>query len=98
MFCELLGGLFYCFQKKYFFMAEREGFEPSMQVLPACSLSRGVPSTTRPSLRSDAGDIIAQLENFRYPRPKALWRARTASSMYFSSITTEILISEVEII
>ena len=31
-------------------MAETEGFEPSIQVLPRCSLSRGVPSTTRPRL------------------------------------------------
>ena len=33
-------------------LAETEGFEPSMQVLPACSLSRGVPSTSRPRLRT----------------------------------------------
>ncbi len=37
-------------------MAEKEGFEPSMQVLPACSLSRGVPSTTRPLLRKVRDD------------------------------------------
>ena len=35
-------------------LAETEGFEPSMQVLPACSLSRGVPSTSRPRLRKGA--------------------------------------------
>ena len=35
-------------------MAEREGFEPSIHFLGVCSLSRGVPSTTRPSLRSSA--------------------------------------------
>ena len=32
-------------------LAEKEGFEPSIQVLPGCALSRGVPSTTRPPLR-----------------------------------------------
>ena len=34
-------------------LAEKEGFEPSIQVLPVCTLSRGVPSTTRPFLRSE---------------------------------------------
>ena len=32
-------------------LAETEGFEPSMQLITACSLSRGVPSTTRPRLQ-----------------------------------------------
>src|SRR3954451_17667549 len=32
-------------------LAEAEGFEPSMQLITACSLSRGVPSTTRPRLQ-----------------------------------------------
>ena len=32
-------------------LAEREGFEPSMRFLPY-SLSRGAPSTTRPSLQN----------------------------------------------
>ena len=32
-------------------LAETKGFEPLMQVLPACSLSRGVPSTSRPRLQ-----------------------------------------------
>ncbi len=32
-------------------LAEMEGFEPSMQLITACSLSRGVPSTTRPHLQ-----------------------------------------------
>ena len=35
-------------------LAETEGFEPSIQVLPECSLSRGVPSTSRPRLRKGA--------------------------------------------
>jgi hypothetical protein len=32
-------------------MAEREGFEPSMEFSAPYSLSRGVPSATRPSLQ-----------------------------------------------
>ena len=32
-------------------LAEREGFEPSIRLLTLYSLSRGAPSTTRPSLR-----------------------------------------------
>jgi hypothetical protein len=32
-------------------LAEPEGFEPSMQVLPTYSLSRGAPSATRSQLR-----------------------------------------------
>ena len=35
-------------------MAEREGFEPSIELLIPYSLSRGAPSTTRPSLRGAA--------------------------------------------
>jgi hypothetical protein len=31
-------------------VAETEGFEPSIQVLPVYSLSRGAPSTSRPRL------------------------------------------------
>ena len=31
-------------------MAEREGFEPSMELLTPYSLSRGAPSASRPSL------------------------------------------------
>ena len=36
-----------CFLK----MAEREGFEPSMELLTPYSLSRGAPSASRPSLQ-----------------------------------------------
>jgi hypothetical protein len=39
-------------------LAEREGFEPSMGFLPY-SLSRGAPSTTRPSLRSMEAKYIS---------------------------------------
>src|SRR5580765_3810916 len=36
-------------------LAEPEGFEPSMQVLPTYSLSRGAPSATRSQLRRRTG-------------------------------------------
>ena len=39
-------------------LAETKGFEPLRQVLPVCSLSRGVPSTSRPRLHQE-GAIIA---------------------------------------
>ena len=42
--------------------------------------------------------VSLRLVNQAFSRPKALCNARTASSMYFSSINTEILISDVEII
>lgn len=32
-------------------LAERRGFEPPRQLMTVCTLSRGVPSTTRPPLR-----------------------------------------------
>ena len=34
------------------YLAEREGFEPSIELLTLYTLSRGAPSTTRPSLRN----------------------------------------------
>lgn len=34
-----------------FLLAETQGFEPWIRVLPRCALSRGVPSTTRPRLQ-----------------------------------------------
>jgi hypothetical protein len=36
-------------------MAEREGFEPSMELLTPYSLSRGAPSASRPSLPTHNG-------------------------------------------
>jgi hypothetical protein len=42
-------------------LAEREGFEPSMGFLPY-SLSRGAPSTTRPSLQS----MVANCSRYFY--------------------------------
>ena len=39
-------------------LAETKGFEPLIQVLPGCSLSRGVPSTSRPRLRQKSADNI----------------------------------------
>src|SRR5574343_1388949 len=91
-----------CQQDYQNYLAETEGFEPSMQVLPPCSLSRGVPSTSRPRLRTfNEARMIAiprPLVKPYWSRPKVRCRTRTASSRYFSSRTTEILISEVEII
>ena len=37
-------------------MAESKGFEPLIQVLPVYSLSRGAPSTTRPTLRREVAN------------------------------------------
>ena len=37
---------------RFFSLAEREGFEPSISVLRPYSLSRGAPSTTRPPLQN----------------------------------------------
>ena len=74
------------------YLAETEGFEPSMRLYTPYSLSRGAPSATRS--RFLAEEIIAQA----WSKSNALCKARTANSMYFSSITTEVLISEVEII
>src|SRR4029079_2282764 len=80
-------------------LAEPEGFEPSMQVLPAYSLSRGAPSAARSQLRGagfyrpEHGAPTGQLAAGPWSRSNALWSARTASSMYFSSSTTLVLIS-----
>ncbi len=38
-------------------MAEKEGFEPSMRLQTPYSLSRGAPSTTRPSLRTEEAAV-----------------------------------------
>ena len=77
---------------------------------PICFLSREVPSTTRPRLHLQPsirqGFCKGLDDSFQrwfgqsqaFSRPNALCSARTANSMYFSSIKTEILISEVEII
>ncbi len=35
-----------------FVLAETQGFEPWIQVLPRCTLRRGVPSTPRPRLQN----------------------------------------------
>src|SRR5690606_40471110 len=97
-------------------LAETEGFEPSMQVLPACSLSRGVPSTSRPRLlasrflsmpargalypkpRGPPGPRKGFFQTISCSAPKALCSARTASSMYLSSMTAEVLIPERDIL
>src|SRR5262245_47248294 len=83
-------------------LAETVGFEPTMQVLPAYSLSRGAPSASRSRLRARCGDSspplvsrgrgVAAQATCGASSSKARCNARTASSMYFSSITTEVLI------
>ena len=42
-------------------MAEREGFEPSMELQAPYSLSRGAPSAARPSLLNNAASWVNQL-------------------------------------
>ncbi len=45
-------------------VAEREGFEPSME-FPPYSLSRGAPSATRPSLRVRGGSIALPMRQIK---------------------------------
>ena len=42
-------------------LAEREGFEPSIEFLTLYSLSRGAPSATRPSLQSRKDNRLSLL-------------------------------------
>lgn len=63
-------------------LAETEGFEPSMQFLTACSLSRGVPSTTRPGLRN-ANFAKGGLYRFR---PHCV-KSASKTIAYFSSFS-----------
>lgn len=48
-------------------MAERKGFEPSME-FPPYALSRGAPSTTRPPLQRKPGGLL-KASGLRKPRP-----------------------------
>ena len=57
-------------------LAEKEGFEPSIQVLPVCSLSRGVPSTSRPFLRQEADNTWVYI-----------WRQANDSRQIVTSLT-----------
>ena len=77
-------------------LAETKGFEPLMRLNTPYSLSRGAPSATRSRFQQKT--LYAQIYAAACSNSNALCKARTASSMYFSSITTEVLISEVEII
>ena len=45
------------FKYKTFFMAEREGFEPSKQ-FPVYTLSKRAPSATRPPLPQESEDVF----------------------------------------
>jgi len=51
----------------------------------------------RPALPIPSSPFDATISGGVFPNPNAAWRTRTASSVYFSSMRTEILISEVEI-
>ncbi len=51
-------------------LAEREGFEPSIELLTLYSLSRGAPSASRASLRIDF-DVAAELSATAYRSPFA---------------------------
>ena len=55
----------------FLYLAEREGFEPSMGFLNPYSLSRGAPSATRPPLRNS---IVAQNSSL-IPGLGKSWRA-----------------------
>ena len=83
-------------------LGETEGFEPSMRLYTPYSLSRGAPSATRSRFQSSYYASFSrrfwQSQAAGWSSSNALCRLRTASSMYFSSMTTEVLISEVEII
>src|SRR5437899_1344363 len=103
-------------QGHQFLWRRRRDSNPGYTFLGVCSLSRGVPSTTRPRLREgrdSTGRALAASNKVSKKSPaktgsyadsgalsssNARCSTRTASSRYFSSITTEILISEVEII
>ena len=55
-------------------VAEREGFEPSIEVMPLYSLSRGAPSAARPPLlvaRRRPDDRVAEGEGFEPPVGRA---------------------------
>src|SRR3989344_9223997 len=85
-----------------FILAETEGFEPSMRLYTPYSLSRGAPSATRSRFQSRY--YAPFLSRFRqsgtacWSHSNALHRLCTANSAYFSSITPEVLIADVEII
>ena len=67
-------------------LAETQGFEPWIQVLPRCALSRGVPSTTRPRLRN--GDELrarGRLQGAKYTRiviPRSLASRKSRRPRY----------------
>lgn len=45
-------------------MAEKGGFEPPRPVLLVCTLSRGVPSATRPLLRTNFTALVSEVLYF----------------------------------
>ena len=81
-------------------LAETEGFEPSIQVLPVCSLSRGVPSTTRPCLRTRRILSESPRESYSHSRRSARQycglhrrarRRHDQSQMAFASIAAPVV-------
>ena len=52
----------------FLYLAEREGFEPSMEVLPPYALSRGAPSTTRPSLLNSYSSGLFRSRSHQFVR------------------------------
>jgi hypothetical protein len=56
------------FQELITDLAEREGFEPSIELLTLYSLSRGAPSASRASLRTDF-DVAVELSAAAYRSP-----------------------------
>lgn len=51
------------------YLAETQGFEPWIRVLPRCALSRGVPSTARPRLQKGSADKLrTQQQGAKYIR------------------------------
>ena len=64
------------------YLAEREGFEPSIELLTLYSLSRGAPSATRASLRICAGCSLAARLNLPLAGPRRI--AATNASVKLS--------------
>ena len=64
-------------------MAEREGFEPSIE-FPLCSFSKAVPSATRPSLRK-----MCPQQTWASPKGKAF--CALAGAAYFKAIAAGML-------
>jgi hypothetical protein len=75
-------------------MAEREGFEPSMELLTPYSLSRGAPSAARPSLqilfRGPCSMALRTIKGARYSglRPSPLRGQRRLAPLFFAACSS----------